>query len=72
MDQWTIVYTKNNNIFTKIKVWHQNVEFKSNTVPYPEWKYLSGSAFLVSLTASNKQSLTLKLVLKSRDQISNW
>ena len=40
-------------------------------MPYPEWEVLSGSAFLVSLTALKKQSFNEKSVFKSDDQVSN-
>ena len=44
---------------------------QSNLTSYSEWKYLSESAFLVSLTASNKQSFNAKLECKSPDHIYN-
>ena len=34
---------------------NENSPFLSNPIPYPEYPYLSMSAFLVKVTASNKQ-----------------
>ena len=41
------------------------------SIPYLVSAYFSGSAFLVSLTAQNKQSFTVKSAFKSYDQESN-
>ena len=38
---------------------------KLNSISDPGKKYSSGSAFLVSLTAPNKQTFNLKIVFKS-------
>ena len=35
---------------------------ESNPIPYPEYLYLSISAFFVNLTAPNKQSCKVKLI----------
>ena len=45
-----IIVLQANSFLGNIKV-----HFKSNPMPYPEYFYLSMSAFLVSLTAPNKQ-----------------
>ena len=41
----------------------EKVPFKSNSVPYPEYLYLSISAFLVNLTEPIRQSF--KVILES-------
>ena len=38
---------------------NENVLCQSNPIPYPEFLYLSISAFLVNLTAPNKQRFEL-------------
>ena len=50
---------------------NENSEHDLNPVPYTIYTYLSGSAFLVILTAPNKQSFRKKSVFKSRDHLSN-
>ena len=69
MDWWTIVYLKNNNVFTKIKIWHKKLE--SVPIPYPEYEYLSRIAFLFSLTAPNKQYFKVESAFKLRDHVLN-
>ena len=49
---------------------YEKSEQESNSLPYPELEYLSGSAFLVDLTA-NKQSFRVKSTFKSCDHLSN-
>ena len=44
-------------------------ERESNPVPYLEKVYFAGSAFLINLAASNKQSFTAKLALKSCENL---
>ena len=44
---------------------------ESNPMTYPEYLYLSGSAFLVKLTAPSKQFAKAISVFKSRDHVSN-
>ena len=43
---------------------NENSEREPNPIPLPVYKYLSGSAFLVSLTDSNKQLTHVKSVFK--------
>ena len=45
-------------------------ELELNSILYPEWEYLSQSAFLVKLTAPKKQSFTVKSPFKSCDLLS--
>ena len=54
---------------SKFEVKKGNCEL--NLLPYPELKYLSGSAILVSLRAPNKQYFNVQSAFKSRDHISN-
>ena len=49
----------------------EKCEQVSNPIPYPEQKYLLGSAFLVILTFSNKQLFRVNLVFKSCYHLSN-
>ena len=42
-----------------------------NPIPYPELKYLSGSAFLANLTALEKNSFGVKLESKSLELASD-
>ena len=46
-------------------------ERESNPTAYFEKEHLSGSAFLVTLTAPNKESFRVKSALKSFDHLSN-
>ena len=46
-------------------------EREPDPIPYPEYKYLSGSAFLVNLTTPKKRSFRVNSAPKSRNHISN-
>ena len=50
---------------------NENSERESSPIPYPLYLNLSGSVFLVSFTAPNKQSFRVKSVSKSRDHMPN-
>ena len=50
---------------------NNNTEREWNPIPFPIYTYLSGSVFLVNLTAANKQSFKVKSVFKPRDRVSN-
>ena len=41
---------------------NENLDVLSNAIPYPEYLYLLTSAFLVKVTAPNKQSSTVRLL----------
>ena len=68
MSWWTIVYSKNNDIFASIKIWNCK---KWTTIKFNIKRYLSGSAFLIKLTATNKQSFRVNSACKSSDHLSN-
>ena len=38
-----------------LPVWNENISNPSNEIPYPEYLYLSISAFFTNLTAPNKR-----------------
>ena len=44
----------------------EKTHFPSNPMPYPKYLYLSRSAFLVNLTAPNKQFYKVKSTSKLR------
>ena len=46
-------------------------ERESKPTPHPEQEHLSGSVFIVNLTAPNKQSFRAKLAFKACDHLSN-
>ena len=50
---------------------NENSERESNPVPYCEYEFSSSLAFLISLTASNKEYFRVQLVFKSHDHASN-
>ena len=55
MNRRTYIYSKNYNIFPNTPPGNEKFPLLSNPVPYPEYLYSSISAFLVKLTAANKQ-----------------
>ena len=54
----------------QLKLGSKKRELESNSILYPEWEYLSESAFLVNLKAPKKQSFTVKSPFKSCDLLS--
>ena len=67
MHRWAQINSKNNSTFTPIK----KSEQESNPIPYPEYEYFLGSAFLVISTVPDKQSFRVDLAFKSCDHLSN-
>ena len=64
--------TKITTFLSKSKFGIEKSECESTLMLHPDKGYLSESAFLVSVTASNKQLFNVKLLLKSRDQVCNY
>ena len=64
MCRWTHTSTKCYGIFTKSSD-KEKVPLTSNPISKPEYSYLSGSAFLVYLTAPNKGLFSVKSELYS-------
>ena len=46
---------------------NEKLPLVSNPIPYPEYQHLSGSAFLVNLTAPNKEFPNLNLVVSTNN-----
>ena len=49
----------------------ENEKSKRESKPYPKWEYWSGSVFIVSIAAPNKQAFRVKSAFKSCDHLSN-
>ena len=49
----------------------EKIERESSPIPYPEYQYLFGSAFLVSFTVPKKQSFRVDFAFRSCDHLSN-
>ena len=64
--------TKITTFLSKSKFGIDKSECELTLILHPDKGYLSESAFLVGATASNKQLFNVKLVLKTRDQVSNY
>ena len=56
-------------ILPQSKFGSEKCEREPNAAPHPD--YLSGSAFLINLTAPNKQSFKVNSAFKSCDHVSN-
>ena len=71
MHRRTIINPKNNDIFSSPPSVHESRESELNRKPWPLYLYLSGSAFLFSFTAPDKQLSSVKSVFKSFNHVAN-
>ena len=59
-----LIFTPKMNIFWPNPLpGNEKIDLLSNPIPYPEYKYLSRSAFLVKETAPNKQRFSVGSLL---------
>ena len=71
MHRRIIINPKNNDIFSSPPSVHESRESELNRKPWPLYLYLSGSAFLFSFTAPDKQLSSVKSVSKSFNHVAN-
>ena len=71
MHRRIIINPKNNDIFSSPSSVHESRESELNRKPWPLYLYLSGSAFLFSFTAPDKQLSSVKSVSKSFNHVAN-
>ena len=71
MHRGTIINSKIMIFFPSVPSDHGNCERESNHMPKQLYLYLSGSVFVVSFTARNKQLPSVKSVFKSFGHVSN-
>ena len=67
----TTINSKIIRFFPMLSSVHENSTHESNPMSQLLYLYLSGSAFLVSFTAPNKQLSSVQSVFKSFDHVSN-
>ena len=71
MDKSTTINSKIIRFFPMLSSVHENSTHESNPMSQLLYLYLSGSAFLFSFTAPNKQLLSVQSAFKSFDHVSN-